>query len=54
MTHEESEDMSFRVSQLERLVKGFVEKEDLENLKRDFEKSMEGSVKTIDFIKLQT
>ena len=65
MNHEESEDMSFRVSQLELLVKGFVSKGYLEksmynlerdmeksmyNLERDLEKSMEGSMKTLDLI----
>ena len=32
MAHEESKDMSFRVSQLEGLVKGFVSKGDLEKI----------------------
>ena len=47
MIHEESEDMSFRVSQFDGLVKGFMSKGGLE-------KSMEGSVKTLDFANLQT
>ena len=42
MTHDESEDMFFQVSQLQGLVKGFVIKVELDNLKRDLEKSMEG------------
>jgi hypothetical protein len=54
MTHVESEDMSFWVSQLEGLVKGFVRKVDSKNLKRDLEKSMEGSVKKLDLANLHT
>lgn len=54
MTHEESEDTSFRASQLEGLLKGFLKKVDLENLKIDLKKSMEGSVKTLDLANLQT
>ena len=58
MTHEECEDMSFLVSKLEDLVKGFVSKRDLEksrnNLKGDLEKSREGLVKTLDLANLQT
>ena len=57
MTHEECEDMSFHVSQLEGLVKGYVSKRDLEksmyNLRKDLEKGMEGSVKTLNFANLQ-
>ena len=40
MNHEKSEDMSFRVSKLEDLVKGFVKMGYLENLKSDLEKSI--------------
>ena len=51
MTHEESEDMSFWVSKLEVLVKGFVSKRDLEksmnSLKGDLEKIKEGTMKTL-------
>ena len=53
MTHEESEDISFWVSQLEGLVKGFVRKDDLDNLKIYLEKSMEGLVKVMDLANLQ-
>ena len=54
MAYEESEDMSFRLSKLEGLVKGFVSKGDLDksinNLRGDLEKSREGTVKTLDLI----
>ena len=57
MNYEESEDMSFRVYQLEGLVKGFVSKEDLDKsmykLRKDLEKGLEGSVKKIDLDNLQ-
>ena len=46
MTHEESGDMSFRVSQLEGLVKGVVSKGDLE-------KGLVGSMKTTYLANLQ-
>ena len=56
MTYEESEDMSFNLSKLEGLVKGFVSKGDLDkiinNLREDLEKSMQGSVKTLDLTNL--
>ena len=44
MTHEESEDMSFRVSQLEGVVKRFVRKVYLDNLEtsRDYGGTCEG------------
>ena len=48
--------MSFWASWLEGLVKGFVSKEDVEksinNLRGDMEKSMQGSVKTLDLANL--
>ena len=57
-THEESEDMSFWVSQLESLVKAFVSKGDLEEsmniLKTKLEKNMEGLMKTLDLDNIQT
>ena len=53
MIYEENEDMSFQLYQVESLVKGFVNKGDLErsinNLRGYLEKSMQGSVKTLDF-----
>ena len=58
MTYEESEDMSFRLSQVESLVKGFVSKGELDQsinkLRGDLEKNMQGSVKTWDLDNLQT
>ena len=42
----------FHVSKLEGLVKGFVRKVYLENLNIDLDKSMEGSVKTLDLANL--
>ena len=58
MTYEESEDMSFWLSRMESLVKGFVSKGDLEesinNLSRDLEKSIQGSLKRPDLSNLQT
>ena len=52
MTYGESEDMSFRLSQEESLVKGFASKGELDksvnNLRGDLEKSMQGSMKTWD------
>ena len=56
-----SEDLSFRTSKLEELVKGFVKKGDLDDLKgelmneltRELEKRMEGTVKTLDIFKLK-
>ena len=52
MTYEESENMSFLLSQVESLVKGFVSKGELEesmnSLKGDLEKSKEGRVKTLE------
>jgi predicted RNA-binding protein len=53
MIHKESEDISFWVSQLEDLVKGFVRRVDLENLKKELEKQMEGLVKTLDLDNLK-
>ena len=48
MPYEESEDMSFRSSQVESLVKGFVSKGDLDQsinkLRGELEKNMQGSV----------
>ena len=48
--------MSFQVSQLQSLVKGFVSKRDLEksmnNLNGDLEKSLQGLVKTLDLANL--
>ena len=51
----ESEDLSFRMSKLEELVKGFVKKGDLDDLKgelmheliEELDKIMEGIVKTL-------
>ena len=58
MTYEESEDMSFQLSRVESLVKGFVSKGDLEksinDLRGDLEKSMQGSMKMWDLANLQT
>ena len=58
MTYEESEDMQFKLSWIESLVKGFVSKGDLEKVKNklrgDLEKSMQGSMKTLDLANLQT
>ena len=53
MTHEVSEYISFWVSQLEGLVKGFSRKVDLDNLRTNLEKSMEGSVTTLDMDNLE-
>ena len=52
MTHGESEGMSFWVSQSKDLVKGFVIRVDLDNIKKELEKSMEGLVKTLDLANL--
>ena len=41
MIHEESEDMSFRVSQLEKKFKGMVRTLDLYNMEKKLEESME-------------
>ena len=50
MTFAESEDMSFHLSRVESLVKGFVSKGELDQginkLKEDLEKNMQGSMKT--------
>ena len=50
MTYDESEDMYFRMSQVESSVKGFVSKGDLEksvyNLRKDLEKGLVGFMKT--------
>ena len=58
MNYDESEDMSFRLSWVESMVKGFVSKGDLEKsinrLRGDLEKSMQGLVKTWDLANLQT
>ena len=52
VTFDESEDMSFRLSQVEGLVKGLVSKVELDQsinkLRGDLEKNMKGSVKTLD------
>lgn len=57
MTHEESEYMSFWVSQLEGLVKGFVSKRDLEksmdDLKGDLDKRIKGSMTTLNLFNLE-
>ena len=57
MTYEESEYMSFHLSKLEGLVKGFVSKGGLEkilnNLRGDLEKSREGTIKKLDLINLE-
>ena len=42
MTYEESEDMSFRVSELEGLAKGFVSTRDLDKSMFKLEKHMKG------------
>jgi methionyl-tRNA synthetase len=56
MTYFESEDMLFRLSQVESLVKWFVSKGDLDismnNLRGYMENSMKGSVKTWDLANL--
>ena len=57
MPIEESEDLSFWMSKLEELVKGFLKKGDLDYLKgelmNELEKRMEGIVKTLDLFKLK-
>ena len=57
MTFDESEDMSFRLSRVEGLVKGLVSKEELNQsinkLRGDLEKNMKGSVKIGDLTNLQ-
>jgi hypothetical protein len=57
MTFDESEDMSFRLSQVEGLVKGLVSNGELDQsinkLRGDLEKNMKGSVKTGDLANLQ-
>ena len=57
VTFDESEDMSFRLSQVEGLVKGLVSKGELDQsinkLRVDLEKNMKGSVKTGDLTNLQ-
>lgn len=50
MTHEESDDLYFRMSKLEELVKGF--KVDLDYLEGELEKRMEGSMRTFDLVNL--
>ena len=56
--YEESEDMSFRLSRVESLVKGLVSKGELDQsinkLRGDLEKRMQGSVKTLDLANLKT
>ena len=58
VTFDESEDMSFRLSRVEGLVKGLVSKGELDQsinkLRGDLKKSMQGSVKTWDLANLQT
>ena len=54
MTYEESEDMYFRLSIVESLVKGFVSKGDFNNLKGELEKSMQGLVKMLDLYNSHT
>ena len=53
----ESEDLSFRTSKLEELVKRFLKKGDLDDLKgelmNELEKRMEGIVKKLDLFKLK-
>ena len=57
MPVKESEDLSFRMSKLEELVKGFLKKGDLDDLKgelmNELEKRMEGTVKILDLFKLK-
>ena len=57
MTFDESEDMSFRLSRVEGLVKGLVSKGELDQainkLREDLEKNMKGSIKTGDLANLQ-
>ena len=57
MTFDESEDMSFRLSQVEGLVKGLVSKGELDQsinkLRGDLEKNMKGSVKMGDLANFQ-
>ena len=57
MSVAKSEDLSFWTSKLEELVKGFLKKGDLNDLKgelmNELEKGMEGIVKTQDLFKLK-
>lgn len=64
MTHEESEDMSFHMAELEGLVIGFFSKGDLEKsmnildksinkLRGELKKSREGTMKALDLINLE-
>ena len=57
VTFDESEDMSFRLSQVEGLVKGLVSKGELDQsinkLRGDLAKNMKGSVKTGELSNLQ-
>ena len=57
VTFDESEDMSFRLSRVEGLVKGLVSKGELDQsinkLRGDLEKNMKGSVKIGDLTNLQ-
>ena len=57
VTFDESEDMSFRLSRVEGLVKGLVSKGELDQsinkLRGDLEKNMKGSVKIWDLTNLQ-
>ena len=48
MIHEESEDMSFRVSQLEKKFKGVVRTLDLYNMEKNLEESMEMNIKNME------
>ena len=58
MTFDQSEDMSFWLSQMEGFVKGLVSKGELDQsinkLRGDLEKNMKGSVRTWDLANLQT
>jgi hypothetical protein len=53
LTYEESDDLSFRMSKLEELVKGFDGKVDLDDLKGELEKMMEGSMRMVDLFNLE-
>ena len=57
MTYEESEDMSFQLSQVESLVKRFASKGELDQsinkLSRDLEKNIQGWVKTSYFPRIE-
>ena len=53
LTYEESDDLSFQTSKLEELVKGFVRKVDLDDLKGELEKMIEGFVRMVDLVNFE-